>query len=76
MATPQKITDALARLNTETDEMAAYVRDIKEQLSVSMTNEEIEALSAGLEAVAVRLDGIAKDQDNPAPPVEPLPPID
>jgi len=76
MALPQKLTDALARLNTETDEMASYVRGLQDTISTSMTQEDVDSVHAGLEAVATRLDGIAKDPENPAPPVEPLPPIE
>lgn len=75
MAIPQKLTDALARLDTETNEMATYVRELHDKISMSMSQADVDAVHAGLDAVATRLDGIAKDPDNPAPTPEPLPPL-
>jgi len=76
MAIPQKLTDALARLDSETDEMATYVRGLQDTITTSMTQDDVDSVHAGLQAVATRLDGIAKDPENPAPPVEPLPPVE
>ena len=76
MAIPQKLTDALARLNSETNEMRDYVLSLKTVISTSMTQEDVDTVFAAIDAVANGLDSIAKDENNPVPPLEPLPPIE
>jgi hypothetical protein len=73
MAIPQALTDALNKLNTETNEISEYVKGLKDKISTSMTAEEVASVTAGLDAVSTRLDGLAANPDNPVPPSPPLP---
>ncbi len=61
-------TDAIARLNTETDELAVIIRGILDREA------NLDARTADeLNAVVTRLDVLGADAQNPVPTPEPTP---
>jgi hypothetical protein len=75
MAVPQEMTDALSKIDTETNELAAVVTDLRSRITTGMTQEDVAAVTGKLGEVATRLDGIAADPNAPVPgpPVVALP---
>jgi Asp-tRNA(Asn)/Glu-tRNA(Gln) amidotransferase C subunit len=67
MAIPQALIDAMNRLDTETNEISAKVAELRDQISTSMTPAEVESVQTQMSAIADRLDGLAKDPQNPVP---------
>lgn len=65
---PQELTDALARINTETDNLAVTVTALRDQIKTTMTTQEVADVTSGLNAVADRLKGIGADPSEPVPP--------
>lgn len=65
---PQELTDALARINAETDNLAVTVTALRDQIKTTMTTQEVADVTAGLNAVADRLKGIAVNPDEVVPP--------
>lgn len=73
MAIPQALTDALDKLNTETNEIAEYVKGLQDKISTSMSDEDVATVRNGLTAVSERLDGLAANPSNPVPESPALP---
>jgi hypothetical protein len=67
MAVPQALTDALAKVDTETNNLAAVVTDLRSKIGVGMTQTDVDAVDATLDAISTRLSGIAADPTNPIP---------
>lgn len=67
-ATPQSLTDAIAKINADTDALATVVTNLRSAISTSMTQADVDAVTATLSAVATRLEGIAADPNAPVPP--------
>lgn len=72
MATPQALTDALTLIDTDTTALAAVVTALRATISTSMTQADVDAVQATLGSVATRLEGIARDPNQPVP-AGPLP---
>lgn len=68
MAIPQELTDALAKVDEDTNKLAVVVKDLRDQVSVGMTDADVAAVKAKLGEVATRLEGIAADPGAPVPP--------
>lgn len=71
MAVPQSITDALAALDTATNEVATYIAGLKGVISTSMTQADVDMVHNGIDAAVARLKALASDQGNPVPPLTP-----
>lgn len=71
MSVPQSLTDALAKIDADTDALAAVVTDLRSKVKVGMTQADVDAVDAKLAAVAARLEGIAVDPNVPVPPGPP-----
>lgn len=69
---PQVLIDALDRLNTETNNIAAVVQSLRDRISTAMTQEDVDAVQNTIDAVVNRLQGIAADPNQPIP-VDPPP---
>jgi len=68
MATVAQDLEALrAALDDATNKVAAEIATLKGQVKNSMTDAEVTALKAGLQASADRLNGLAADPMNPVP---------
>lgn len=67
MAIPQALTEALAKLDTETTEIAAVVTQLRDAVKTGMTQEDVNAVQSTLTALAERLDATAKDPNAPVP---------
>jgi hypothetical protein len=70
---PGPITDALANLNAATDQLAVYVRTLQQRVSTQMTQADVDSVKSGLDQVAARLEGLAKDPHDPVPDNPPAP---
>ncbi len=68
MAVPQALTDALALIDRDTNALATVVTNLRNAISTSMTQADVDAVQASLAAVATRLEGIAADPNTPVPP--------
>lgn len=67
MAIPQALTDALAKLDTETTEIAAVVTQLRDAIKTGMTQADVDSVQSTLTALAERLDATAKDPNAPVP---------
>lgn len=72
MATPQSITDALAKVDDDTTALAAVVTDLRSKIGVGMSQADVDGVNATLAAIATRLEATAVDPNNPVPPT-PMP---
>lgn len=72
MAVPQELTDALKKIDDDTTALAGVVKSLRDQITTSMTQPDVDALKSSLDQVATRLEGIAADPNQPVPP-GPLP---
>lgn len=72
MAIPQELTDALAKLDTETTGLATVVTQLRDMIKTGMTPEDVAVVRGNLDAVAERLKGIAHDPNAPIPPEPPV----
>lgn len=68
MAIPQAMTDALNKIDADTNALAAVVTDLRSKIGVGMSQADVDAVDAKLAEVATRLEGIAADPQNPVPP--------
>ena len=64
---PQEMTDAIARINAAVPAIAAKIQSLKDQISQSMTAQEVADVQSQLDQMAAQLEGLATD---PQPPVE------
>lgn len=65
---PQELIDALAKINTETDNLAVVVTALRDAIKTSMTQADVDSVKTSLSDVATRLSGIAADPNAPVPP--------
>lgn len=71
MAIPQALQAALDLIDEETNALAVVVKTLRDKISTGMTDADVAAVQAKLDAVATRLDGIAADPNAPVPPGPP-----
>lgn len=65
---PQSLTDALKAVDDDTNALASVVTDLRSKIKTSMSQAEVDAVTATLGDVATRLTGIAADPNAPVPP--------
>lgn len=75
MAVPQELTDALQKIDTDTNNLATVVKGLRDQISTGMTPADVSAVQTKLGEVATRLEGIAADPNVPVPPGPPPQPL-
>jgi len=68
MAVPQELTDALNKIDADTDALAAVVKGLRDKITTTMTQADVDAVKTKLDQVATRLEGIAADPNQPVPP--------
>lgn len=69
---PQELIDALAKIDTATNEVATVVTQLRDLVKTGMSAEDVAVVRGNMTAVADRLTGIAKDPNAPVPVPEPL----
>lgn len=68
MATQAEFGAVLTRIDTATNEVAADLQALRDQIAgAGMSAEDEAAILAGLDAAASRLEGIGRDPENPVP---------
>lgn len=67
MAIHPDLLHALEDIDTATNEVAAEIDELRQQVKIGMTAEDVEAVHARLHGQAERLRGVAKDPENPVP---------
>jgi hypothetical protein len=67
MPVPQNLQDALAAIDADTTALASVVTDLRSKISTSMTQADVDQVTATLTAVGDRLTGIAADPNTPVP---------
>lgn len=75
MPVPQDLTDALNKIDADTDAVAATIKSLDALISTSMTAADVAAVKTTLAATAARLEGIAVDPNVPVPPGPPPAPV-
>lgn len=68
MAIPKPISDAISAINDDTNQLATVVINLRSQVKVGMTQEDVDAVQAQLTDIGTHLRGIAADPDNPVSP--------
>jgi hypothetical protein len=58
---PQEMTDAIARINAAVPAIAAKIQSLKDQISQSMTAEEVADVQSQLDGIATQLEGLATE---------------
>lgn len=69
---PQNLQDSLNGLNDATNELATVMADLRSKISTSMSQADVDAVTATLTQVEGRLKGLAADPGNPVPPAAPI----
>lgn len=67
MAIPQELTDALAKVDADTTQIATVVKNLRDQITTSMTPADVAAVKDTLSGIATRLEATAVDPSNPVP---------
>jgi hypothetical protein len=63
-----QLDDVLKRIDDDTTALATTVKDLRDRLSTSMSQADVDAAKGTLSAIADRLEATAKSPDNPVPP--------
>lgn len=71
MAIPQNLQDALKAIDADTNALAAVVTDLRAKINTSMSQTDVDAVTATLGDIATLLTGIAADPNQPVPPTPP-----
>ena len=74
---PQNLTDALNRSKAAVPAVAAKIQSLKDQISTSMTAQEVADVQSQLDQMATQLEGLIIDPQPqpPAPEPAPEPPV-
>ncbi len=67
-AVPSELTDALAKINTATTNLANVVKQLRDTISTSMTQADVDNVKGTLDQIGTSLDAIAADPNTPVPP--------
>jgi phage shock protein A len=59
---PQELTDTIARLNAGVAAAAQKIQSLKDQISQSMTQQEVADVQSQLDAIATSLEGLSTEQ--------------
>lgn len=68
MAISQELQDAMAAIDTATNNVAQRITDLSGQISTGMSQADVTAVVSQLNAEATKLNTIAADPNNPVPP--------
>jgi uncharacterized coiled-coil DUF342 family protein len=63
----EELKAVLARIDAATNNIAEDIRRIKEQIGTGMTSAEVAEVQAEAEALAVKLEALAADTEDPIP---------
>lgn len=72
MSKATEIQAVLDQVDTATNEVAADLQALRDQLAGGVTADEATGIQARLTALADRLTVMGKDPENPAPPAPPI----
>ena len=72
---PQEMTDAINRIKAAVPAVAAKIQSLKDQISQSMTAQEVADVQSQLDQMAAQLEGLVVDPQ-PEPPTPPTPPVE
>lgn len=67
MAATQDVKDAMARIDSATNAIAARISDLISKLGTGMSQADLDAVTASLQAEAAKLESLGADPENPAP---------
>lgn len=67
---PQEMTDAINRIKAAVPAVAAKIQSLKDQISQSMTAQEVADVQSQLDQMAAQLEGLVVDPQPEPPPVE------
>ncbi len=59
MAVPQELTDALAKIDADTNALAVIVTDLRSQITTGMTQADVDTVKAKLADIATKLEATA-----------------
>jgi hypothetical protein len=68
---PQELTDALKKIDDDTNALATVLKTLRDQIGTGMSQTDVDAVKTSLDAVATRLEGLAVDPNQPVPPTPP-----
>ena len=67
MAVSQAVIDALAKLDKATNDIAAKLQTLADQIKVGMTQADVDSVVGSINTEADKLEGLAADPANPVP---------
>lgn len=81
MATLQQFKDAFAKIDAATNDIAADLKGLRDRIAELEANQGISAadedsMLAEVDGLVTKLEGTAKDPENPVPPTEPTEPTE